>query len=96
MCRNSPSSSSPPSSSQDTLPITKVVLEMLKVITSVVKNNQSLLLNLTNRSGSSVDSSAELSELQRRLDEEEEKSKSLAEMLEKCIADNDAVCSYSM
>ena len=69
---------------------------MLKVITSVVKNNQSLLLNLTNRSSSSVDSSAELSELQRRLDEEEEKSKSLAEMLEKCIADNDAVCSYSM
>lgn len=64
---------------------------MLKVITSVVKNNQSLLLNLTNRSDSSVDSSAELSELQRRLDEEEEKSKSLAEMLEKCIADNDAV-----
>lgn len=64
---------------------------MLKVITSVVKNNQSLLLNLTNRSDHNVDSSAELSELQRRLDEEEEKSKSLAEMLEKCIADNDAV-----
>ena len=64
---------------------------MLKVITSVVKNNQSLLLNLTNRPGDAVDSSAELSELQRRLDEEEEKSKSLAEMLEKCIADNDAV-----
>ena len=64
---------------------------MLKVITSVVKNNQSLLLNLTNRSGSTVDSSAEMSELQRRLVEEEEKSKSLAEMLEKCIADNDAV-----
>lgn len=64
---------------------------MLKVITSVVKNNQSLLLNLTNKAGDNTDSSAEINELQHRLDEEEEKNRTLAEMLEKCIADNDAV-----
>lgn len=64
---------------------------MLKVITSVVKNNQSLLQNLTNKADDNADSSAELKELQNRLDEEEEKSKTLTEMLEKCIADNDAV-----
>lgn len=68
---------------------------MLKVITSVVKNNQSLLLNLTNKADNNTDSSAEINELQHRLDEEEEKSKTLAEMLEKCIADNDAVCNLS-
>lgn len=64
---------------------------MLKVITSVVQNNQSLLMRLTQHDGS-TDSSAEMDDLRERLNQEEEKSRTLADMLEKCIVDNDSVC----
>ena len=69
----------------------KDVIEMLKVITSVVQSNQSLLMRLTQHEGS-ADSSAEMDDLRERLNQEEEKSRTLADMLEKCIADNDSVC----
>lgn len=69
----------------------KDVIEMLKVITSVVQNNQSLLMRLTQHDGS-TDSSAEMDDLRERLNQEEEKSRTLADMLEKCIVDNDSVC----
>ena len=69
----------------------KDVIEMLKVITSVVQNNQSLLMRLTQHDGS-TDSSAEMDDLRERLNQEEEKSRTLADMLEKCSVDNDSVC----